>query len=301
MVDTLNSIINKSSAATKSFLDIFSPLRSSLTRTDSLTQITEEITEIEGAKEEEEEFENKTTQEFEETIDVVQYYEETTTVTVEEAVEDIFNPYRFIKSLPPPPDSTLEFPPVLPPKDPNDKRLTLVLDLDETLVHCSTEAFGIGDADYTFDVTSGGTDYHVFARKRPFLEDFFSKIAGKFEVIIFTASQQVYANKLLDLLGAGEHVHHRLFRDSCVLVEGNYLKDLRVLGRDLSRVVIVDNSPLTYGFQIDNGIPIESWYDDESDMELLKLCPFLEKIRDVEDVRPLVRSKFKTYQLVASA
>lgn len=64
---------------------------------------------------------------------------------------------------------------------------------------------------------------------------------------------------------------------------------------------MVDNSPHAYGFQIDNGIPIESWFDDDKDTELLKVVKFLRDVQFVDDVRPIVHDHFKTYELVRNA
>ena len=92
-----------------------------------------------------------------------------------------------------------------------------------------------------------------------------------------------------------------MFRDSCLAVEGNFLKDLNVLGRDMSQMVLVDNSPHAFGYQIDNGIPIESWFDDPNDTELLKLARFLDTLHGSADVRQAVRKEFETYLKVNSA
>ncbi|KAK7280876.1 hypothetical protein RIF29_08422 [Crotalaria pallida] len=56
-----------------------------------------------------------------------------------------------------------------------------------------------------------------------------------------------------------------------------------------------------FGFQVDNGIPIESWFDDRSDQELILLLPFLESLVGVDDVRPLIAKKFNLRERIAAA
>jgi CTD small phosphatase-like protein 2 len=90
-----------------------------------------------------------------------------------------------------------------------------------------------------------------------------------------------------------------LFRESCIEVEGNHVKDLNVLNRDLSKTIIVDNSPHVFGYQVDNGVPVLSWYDDRTDNELEKLEWFLRQLEG--DVREQIRNKFQCYKLIEDA
>ncbi|KAM0014907.1 putative protein-serine/threonine phosphatase [Helianthus debilis subsp. tardiflorus] len=214
---------------------------------------------------------------------------------------DEFDPYFFIKNLPELASVVPSFRPVLLPKRTRScPSTTLVLDLDETLVHSTLEP--CEDADFTFTVNFNLEDHKVYVRCRPYLKEFMERVACLFEIIIFTASQSIYAEQLLNVLDPKRKVfRHRVYRESCVYLEGNYLKDLSVLGRDLAHVVMIDNSPQAFGFQVDNGIPIESWFDDRSDQELLSLLPFLESLVGVEDVRPQIAKKFNLRERIAAA
>ncbi len=78
-------------------------------------------------------------------------------------------------------------------------------------------------------------------------------------------------------------------------------QDLSGLGRDLALTAIVDNSPQAFGFQVDNGIPIESWYDDANDTELLRLLPLLEEMAGADDVRPVLRERFRLREKIDGA
>ncbi|XP_019176404.1 PREDICTED: CTD small phosphatase-like protein 2 [Ipomoea nil] len=205
---------------------------------------------------------------------------------------DDFDPYFFIKNLPDLSAVVPTFRPLLLPKQTRScPSTTLALDLDETLVHSTLEP--CDDADFTFSVNFNLKDHTVYVRCRPHLKYFLERVSSLFEIIIFTASQSIYAERVLNVLDPKRKLfRHRVYRDSCVFVDGNYLKDLSILGRDLAHVIIVDNSPQAFGFQVDNGIPIESWFDDPCDQELLVLLPFLEGLVGVEDVRPIIAEKF---------
>ena len=116
------------------------------------------------------------------------------------------------------------------------------IDFAETLVHSTLEP--CDDADFTFPVNFNLQEHTVYVRCRPHLRDFLERVSSLFEIIIFTASQSIYAEQLLNVLDPKRKIfRHRVYRDSCVFVEGNYLKDLTILGRDLARVMIIDNSP----------------------------------------------------------
>uniref|UniRef100_A0A8C4R9K8 FCP1 homology domain-containing protein n=1 Tax=Eptatretus burgeri TaxID=7764 RepID=A0A8C4R9K8_EPTBU len=110
----------------------------------------------------------------------------------------------------------------------------------------------ITNADFVVPVEIDGTVHQVYVLKRPHVDDFLKRMGELFECILFTASLAKYADPVADLLDKWSVFQARLFRESCVFHNGNYVKDLSRLGRDLNRIVIIDNSPASFVFHPDN-------------------------------------------------
>ena len=163
--------------------------------------------------------------------------------------------------------------PFLPPMDKNKFKYTLVLDLDETLVHYIEEK-----------------DRH-YVQVRPFAEYFISEMGKYFELVIFTSAEEEYANIVLEEIDKNKVITHKLYRRHVEYNDGLCLKDLDKIGRDIKRVCIIDNDKNNFKLHVDNGIEIKEFLGEQDDNELDLLGDLLMSIieSNADDIRPIIK------------
>ena len=165
------------------------------------------------------------------------------------------------------------FPPFLPPINQKYK-YTLVLDMDETLIH------------YFFTHVNG----MFFVR--PFCFDFLRELNNIYEIVTFTAGTKEYADNILNILDIDNNIiKYRLYRQHTTILGCSIYKDLSKIGRDLSRVIIIDNLKENFKMQPNNGIFIKTWTNDINDMQFKDILKILKDIvaYNVIDVRPILQ------------
>lgn len=180
------------------------------------------------------------------------------------------------------------------------ERKTLVLDLDETLVHScyidpeSNETVGCNSVpstavpDYVLSipVVSNLNPIEFQVYKRPHVDEFLDFVSKWYDVVVFTASLEAYASIVIDKLDAGRGIFQRRFyRQHCTSTTNFVSKNLFIVDRDLTRVFIIDNSPSAYRDFPQNALPIKSFIYNPDDEELVNLLPFLDALRFTRDVR----------------
>jgi len=168
--------------------------------------------------------------------------------------------------------------------------MTLVLDLDETLVRSNMDPRPDATYDMALSVQIDQLPVRFHVKKRPYLDLFLRNVSLWFEVIVFTASLAAYADPLLDRIDRSHVIQKRYYREHCTVNRsGRHVKDLSRVERSLSRLVIIDNTPCAYSMHEANAVPISSFTEDSvGDDKLLTLLPFLESIHGLQDVRSVL-------------
>ena len=166
---------------------------------------------------------------------------------------------------------------------------TLVLDLDETLVHSSTESPFPNRKNIVLNLKIKNLDYKIYAIVRPYLDFFLKEMSHYFNLYIFTASMSQYSKALLDIIDKNKLIIKTFSREYCQYKFGIYFKDLSIFNVDYKDIIIIDNNPASYALNKSNGIPIQTWIDDPNDNELIKLIPLLKYLANVDDVRPIIK------------
>ena len=158
-------------------------------------------------------------------------------------------------------------------KTKNTKPYSLVLDLDETLVHFKM---------------NGEEENEGLLQIRPGVVPFLEKVGQYYELIVFTAATQEYGDLLIDAIEENNlYFEHRFYRQHTVIKENDFIKDLSRIGRPLDKIIIVDNMPQNFKLQKENGINIKAfWGEDANDNALEELGIILINIaKEGGDVR----------------
>ena len=137
----------------------------------------------------------------------------------------------------------------------NNKKYTLILSLDDTIIHFKTNTI----------INNKG-----IMQIRPGLIEFFQNIRSYYEIIIFSIGNKKYTDAIIDSIDTNKkYIDYRLYQEHCIIINGEYVKDLSKIGRGIDKMVIVDNLPQNYRLQNDNGINIKSFYGDNPNDKVL--------------------------------
>ena len=169
-----------------------------------------------------------------------------------------------------------EIPPFL--KNRNPKRYTLVLDLEDTLISVK-----ISD------------DGKVKIHPRPGLISFLIGIKPYYEIISFSKLSKNYSSAIIQQIEEGRKLFdYNLYREHCILVGRKFIKDISRIGRDMKKIIMVDDLPENINVHLDNGIlilPYDGNYNKEDKVlyELKKMLILFYNL-GYEDLRNALKS-----------
>ncbi|PKS08351.1 hypothetical protein jhhlp_005295 [Lomentospora prolificans] len=165
---------------------------------------------------------------------------------------------------------------LLPKVDPMlEKPYTLCISLEDMLVH-----------------SEWSREHGWRVAKRPGVDYFLRYLSQYYELVLFTSVPSAVALPVIQKLDPFQMIMFPLFREATKYKDGEFVKDLSYLNRDLSKVIILDTNPAHVSAQPENAIILPKWTGDKHNDDLVSLIPFLEYIHTMQygDVRKVLKS-----------
>ena len=148
----------------------------------------------------------------------------------------------------------------------NKKKYTLLISLDGTLIH------------FKIDNKNKNNNKGII-QLRPGLNEFLSDIKPYYEIIAFSNGDKKYTDLLINSLDKNKiFFENKLYREHCIIMNNDFVKDISKLGKDLSKIIIVDNLVQNFRLNLENGINIKSFNGEINDKILKELGKILIKI-----------------------
>ena len=149
-------------------------------------------------------------------------------------------------------------------KTPNKKKYSVVFDLDETLINIEFK-----------DIANNKCILHL----RPGLFSFLSDIKPYCELMTFTSASKEYAQPIInEIESKAKYFDYNFFREHSIIYGNDFVKDISRIGRDMKKIIIIDNMEENFRLNIKNGIKIKAFYGDQNDNILYELKKILLKI-----------------------
>ena len=176
---------------------------------------------------------------------------------------------------------------------PKGKNMTVLLDLDQTLIMTLTKQMM---SSFPGIPILFSTYLHIPFVVRPGAINFLPILAQHAEILIYSSGTMEYVRDIVTTVPAfAQNIKYLLTRDDCYQIPGGYLKSIKVINRNIQNVIALDDSPWVYWEDLDNVIPLQPFTLDhyQNDIELETALEFILSILQIPDVRKPIRNKFK--------
>ena len=167
------------------------------------------------------------------------------------------------------------------------KELTVILDLDNTLIAALLLPSDPSKCDFLFTLQSGKQKTKIGVFKRPFIDSFLSSLSTFATLYLFTTSEKDYTAQILSQIDPNCKYFSKIFTREFCTQDGckKYRKDFAICGTEMSRTLIVDDIPENLNDFRQNGICVSPFNGDPNDNELIRVFEEIIRLSVLDDVR----------------